>query len=298
MDLRELRTFCMAAKLRSISKAAEYLDIGQPTATTHIKKLEGELNTLLFDRVKRPIQLTLMGASLARLATPLLEQIEALAATTSQAEVEGPVSVVSTHDIIPHTLLEVVKNFRSLYPQVHLRIRSAPSTEVLNMVVEGEVDMGIVPGPERGTDFDFEGLFTYERVLITPLGHPLLNMPLNSIDQIVQWPLILMGPRTRTRTMLEQEFQQKGTPYEIVMELDSMDIIKRYVALGMGVSVGPRLALDPEDYQELGIISLANLLPVEQAGIVTLRGKTLSTPAKNFVSAMRSVLAPIAPGQS
>jgi DNA-binding transcriptional LysR family regulator len=51
MELRELRTFSVVAKLRSISKGAEALGIGQPTATTHIKKLEQELGRPLFDRV-------------------------------------------------------------------------------------------------------------------------------------------------------------------------------------------------------------------------------------------------------
>ena len=296
MELRELRTFCAAARLRSISKAAEALGIGQPTSTTHIKKLERELGVPLFDRVKRPIQLTLTGASLARLATPLVEAIDALAVRTAEAEEEGPVAVASTYDIIPHTLLQVVQRFRSLYPQVHLRIRSETRSEVLTMVEDGVVDMGVVPGPERVVGLDFQGLFGYERVLITPLTHPLLDAPLTSIDQIAQWPLILMGPRTSTRTMLEQEFHRRGTPYEIVMELDSMEIIKHYVALDMGISVGPRLAMHPQDYDELGVVSLVNLLPVEQAGIVTLRGKTLSTPAKNFISVMRDVLAPSAPG--
>ena len=297
MELRELRTFCTVAKLRSISKGADALGIGQPTATTHVKKLEQELGRLLFDRVKRPIQLTLAGASLARLATPLVEEIDALAARTSRAEDEGPVSVAATYDIIPHTLLRVVKSFRSLYPHVRLRIRSETRQEVLNMVEEGEVDIGVVPGPERSADLDFQGIFGYERVLITPLDHPLLSAPLRSIDQIAEWPLILMRPRTSTRTMLEQEFRRRGARYEVVMELDSMEIIKHYVALGMGVSVGPRLAMDPEDYEELGIVSLVNLLPVEQAGIMTLRGKTLSEPAKNFTSVLRDVLAPAASGQ-
>ena len=298
MELRELRTFSAVAKLRSISKGAEALGIGQPTATTHIKKLEQELGRLLFDRVKRPIQMTLAGASLARLATPLVEEIDALAAKTSLAEEEGPVSVASTYDIIPHALLEVVKSFRSLYPHVHLRIRSATRQEVMSMVEEGEVDIGMVPGPERSADLDFQGIFGYERVLITPLAHPLLNMSLSSVDQIAQWPLILMRPRTSTRTMLEQEFRRRGARYEVVMELDSMEIIKHYVALGIGVSVGPRLAIHQEDYKELGIVSLANLLPVEQTGIVTLRGKTLSGPAKNFISVLWDVLGPTASGQS
>ena len=292
MELRELKSFCTAAKLRSISKAAEQLGIGQPTVTTHVKKLEEELGTVLFDRIKRPIQLTLSGARLSELAAPLVDGIEALGAMTSLAEEEGPVSVASTHDIIPHTLLRVVRAFLARYPHVHLRIRSGIRSEVLHMVSEGQADIGIVPGIERSDEFDFQGLFGYERVLITPLGHPLLDEQMRSLDQIAKWPLILMGRRTYTRTMLEDEFRRRGLSYEVVVELDSMDMIKRYVALGMGVSVGPRLAIDPEDQQELGVISLANLLPVERAGLVTLRGRTMSTPAQNLIEVMKDTLAP------
>ena len=86
----------MAARLRSISRAAERLGIGQPTVTTHIKKLEGELNTVLFDRVKRPIQLTLAGRRLSELATPLVEGIDGLADTTAEAEERGPVVLAAT----------------------------------------------------------------------------------------------------------------------------------------------------------------------------------------------------------
>ena len=291
MELRELRSFCTAARLRSISKAANNLDIGQPTVTTHVKNLEKELGKMLFDRVKRPIQLTLAGQKLFEMAAPLVEGIDALAASTSKEEMEGPVSIAATHDIIPHTLLRVVKAFESRYPHVLLRIRSDHRTDVLERVANLDSDIGIVPGPELGSAFDFEGMFSYERVLITPIGHPLLKAPLTSIDQIAQWPLILMGPHTTTREMLESEFRRKGLSYGVVVELDSMDMIKRYVALGMGISVGPRLAIDPGDQKTLGVVSLATLLPVEQAGAVTLRGRTLSTPARNFLSVMRKTLA-------
>ena len=74
-----------------------------------------------------------------------------------------------------------------------------------------------------------------------------------------------------------------------------MDIIKRYVAMGMGVSVGPRLAMDPDDHHELGIVSLVNLLPVEQVGILTLRGKSMSVPAQNFISVMKESVGAASP---
>ena len=290
MELRELRSFVAAARLRSITKAAEELSIGQPTATTHIKKLEQELGTLLFDRIKRPIQLTAAGTTLADLSKPLLDGIDSLLDETGIAEQVSPVRVAATHDIIPHKLLQVVKIFLRIHPHGHLRILSGRRDEVLNMVEEGTVDIGLVPGPERGVDFEFQPLFAYERVLITPLNHPLLNSTITSLDEIASWPLIMMGRGTYTRLMLETEFRRRGLDYEIIVELDSMDMIKRYVALGMGISVGPRLAIDPTDHESFGVVGLAHMLPVEQAGIVNLKGKTMSTPTKAFVQLFRDTL--------
>ena len=280
----------MAARLRSISRAAERLGIGQPTVTTHIKKLETELNTVLFDRVKRPIQLTLAGRRLSELATPLVEGIDGLADTTAEAEERGPVVLAATPDIIPHTLLRVVRVFLARHPHIHLTIKSATRVQVTQMISEGEADIGIIQHYDRDDAFAFEGLFVYERVLITPLDHPLASQPVESLEQIARYPLILMNEGTHTRDLLESELKRRGVNYEIVVDLDSMDMIKRYVALGMGVSVGPRLAIDPEDHDVLGVVSLAHILPVEQGGIITLRGKRLSKPTERFIAVMRDTL--------
>ena len=295
MEIRELRSFCMAARLRSISRAAERLGIGQPTVTTHIKKLESELNTVLFDRVKRPIQLTLAGRRLSELATPLVEGIDGLADTTAEAEERGPVVLAATPDIIPHTLLRVVRVFLARHPHIHLTIKSATRVQVSQMISEGEADVGIIQHYDRDDAFTFEGLFVYERVLITPSEHPLASEPVESLEQIARYPLILMNEGTHTRDLLESELRRRGVSYEIVVDLDSMDMIKRYVALGMGVSVGPRLAIDPEDNDVLGVVSLAHILPVEQGGIITLKGKRLSKPTLHFISVMRDVLSVSAP---
>ena len=291
MEIRELRSFCAAARLRSISRAAEELKIGQPTVTTHIKKLESELRSTLFDRVRRPIQLTLAGKRLAELATPLVEGIDALAEMASEAEEHGPVVLAATPDIIPHTLLRVVRVFLERHPHIHLTIKSATRAEVSDIVANGDADMGVVQHYDRNDAFEFEALFVYERALITPLGHPLLDAPVESIEQIADYPLILMGEGTYTRDLLVSELNRRGVTYEIVVDLDSMDMIKRYVALGMGVSVGPRLAIDPEDHDVLGVVSLANILPVEQWGILTPKGKHISTPARHFMTVMRDALA-------
>ena len=114
MELRELKSFVAAARHSSISKAAQELGLGQPTVTTHVKKLEKELSMVLFDRVTRPIRLTLSGQTIYELVEPLLEGIDSLASRSSEAEERGPVTIAATPDIIPHTLLKVVRVFNSL----------------------------------------------------------------------------------------------------------------------------------------------------------------------------------------
>ena len=289
MEIRELKSFAAAARASSISKAAEELNIGQPTVTTHIKKLELELSMQLFDRVTRPIKLTLSGQKVFELVEPLLQGLETLSIQSMEEEEKGPVVVASTPDMIQHTLFPVVERFRRDYPNVHLKMLSTRRKEVIDFVRSAEVDIGVIQRVEVDENLHFEALFPYERVLITPKSHPLLNVPLTSLAQIAEYPLILMRKGTHTRGILEEQIKRKGLRTEVVMELDSMDMIKKYVKLGLGISVGPRLALEESDFDQMNVVSLSNLLPTDQAGIVSLPRKSASNPSKWFVSIKRDM---------
>ncbi len=276
MELRHLRSFCTAARVQGISKAANQLDIGQPTVSMHIKKLEEELGVILFERIKRPIQLTPVGNTLAQMISPMIDNLDNLITEDVIAGWEMPVTLGAPHTVISHLLLESVGLFRKTYPNTPLHIRSGHRREVLQMVRNREIDLGIIPGRDHSFDLDFRNLSPYETVLITPLGHPLLSKPVKSFAEIASYPLILMEQSTFTRSLLESEFRNNGLGYEIVMELQNMDYIKRYVALGMGISVGPRLGLRKEDSTDLSVIDLDHLIPPDQVGCLTLAGRPLS----------------------
>ena len=172
MELRELRSFCTAAKLRSISKAAEQLGVGQPTVTTHVKKLEDELGTVLFDRIKRPIQLTLAGARLAELAAPLVDGIEALGAMTSLAEEAGVVIAVKAY----RELRE-----QELRPLLHDRVGQLrqPFFEDGPTFVEYGVAVSLddLRGPfdVPGCQGVFEGLI-HQALVLEPLAGPAMQL--------------------------------------------------------------------------------------------------------------------------
>ena len=89
MELREIISFYHVARLRSVSKAARKLELGQPTVTTHLRKLEGEFGIILFDRIKRPIQLTSEGTLFYELVTPIVESIDTLKTQMDYTEGSG-----------------------------------------------------------------------------------------------------------------------------------------------------------------------------------------------------------------
>jgi DNA-binding transcriptional LysR family regulator len=169
-------------------------------------------------------------------------------------------------------------------------LQSRRRQEVLELVQSGVIDLGIIPGPDRRPEVEYEPLYPYERVLITPLRHPLLAKEPLALEDLAGYPLILLPPHTATREVLEAEFQRRGPRYEVALELDSMDMVKRYVALGMGVSVGPAFGLETEDREQVGVVSLASLLPIEQVAVATLKGKYLSPPVQTFRAALQREL--------
>ncbi len=284
MDITELRSFCEAARLNSISRAAEHLGLGQPTVSTHIKKLETELETTLFDRVRRPLQLTTAGVALYEAVAPLVGKLDGLAQELKKSEIAATISVVATPDIVNHKLLTLVRDFCETHSEVRFVLLSRRRLEAMELVRSGEADFAVVPAPEESLPLELQFTFTYDRVLVTPLGHPLLKLENVSLEEIAAYPLVLMGPHTFTRGMLEDAFRRKGIPYHVSLELDSTDMIKRYVAWGMGVGVGPELAIEPGDEKQIGVVSLAHLLPQVRAGGITLKGRYLPQPVREFIS--------------
>jgi len=290
MDIRELESFCTAAHLRSFSRAAKALKVGQSTVTKHIQKLESELGKELFHREKRPAQLTAAGVSLMRIAVPLIDGLRRFAqAGTGQAETR-PIAVGCAHGFMNEMLLKTVRTFRDRVPHCPIHIRVGTKPEVLDMVLNGVVDLGVTPNPDRLSGLAFQPIAASERVVLTPLDHPLLTRPLHSIADLAVYPLVMLGYQTQTRVLLEQAFHQHGVVHEVAVEVDSMEMVKRYVELGLGIAIGHRAALDPEDTKHLGIVPLSPFLPSELVGIVTKKEVELGVNAGEFVSILAVTL--------
>ena len=287
MELRELISFHHVARLRSVSKAARMLELGQPTVTTHLRKLEAEFGITLFDRIKRPIQLTSEGISLVELVAPVVEAVDNLKTQMDYSERRGSFVVGAYPDLVVHHLPKAVASFREDYSDVRIRLLARAYSPLIQLVKSGEVDIGLSsPPPRDDPSIEFQSLFDYGVVLITPPGHPLLGQHRPSIQDITKWPLILSSPASLTRQKFEQELKNEGVTCDVILSLDDTESMKQYVEIGMGVAIANDFTLHPEDHDKLGVISLDHIFESSVIGICTLKGKFMGRAVRNFADTL------------
>jgi len=287
MELRQLVSFYHVARLRSVSKAARTLELGQPTVTTHLRKLEDEFEIILFDRIKRPIQLTSEGSLLLELVTPVVQAVDILKTQMNYSESRGSFIVGAYPDLVMHHLPPGIQAFSKNYPDVRIQLLARPYTPLLRLVKSGEIDLAFsAPPPSDDQSLDFQELFEFDIVLMTPLGHPLLEKDKISLKDLSPWPLILSGPESWTRQKVEQELRNQGVSCDVVLALDDTVSIKRYVETGMGVAVCADFTLHQQDHDRLGVVRLDHIFDSSVIGVCTLKGKFLGQAVRNFIEVL------------
>ena len=287
MELRELISFYHVARVRSVSKAARTLELGQPTVTTHLRKLEDEFGIILFDRIKRPIQLTSEGVTLLELVTPVVTSVDALKTQMDYSERRGSFVVGAYPDLVTHHLPSGIQKFREDYPEVRIRLLARSYNPLIQLVRSGEIDLAFCSSPPSDdTTLEFRELFKYNTVLLTPPHHELLDGGPVKLEDIASFPLILTAPDSQLRQRVEQAFKSRGLSPDVVLALDDTVSMKRYVEIGMGIAIGSDFTLHSDDQNRFGVIRLDHLFPGSVIGVCTLKGKFAGQAVRNFIDMM------------
>ncbi|HAA96093.1 MAG TPA: hypothetical protein DCE26_10460, partial [Dehalococcoidia bacterium] len=145
------------------------MELGQPTVTTHLRKLEDEFEITLFDRIKRPIQLTSEGSTLLELVTPVVQAVDTLKTQMDYSETRGSFVVGAYPDLVLHHLPPGIQAFSKQYPDVRIQLMARPYTPLMRLLKSGEVDLAFcAPPPADDPTLEFRELFRYDVVLMTP----------------------------------------------------------------------------------------------------------------------------------
>ncbi|NVK30513.1 MAG: LysR family transcriptional regulator [Gammaproteobacteria bacterium] len=285
--MRQLRAFCSAAQLSSISKAAEQLELSQPSVSLQIQGLEQELNVQLFERRGPKIRLTPAGDTLLKMAIPLIDGVERLpeAFASELGNLEGgTLDIASGQSTLLYLLPDHVKAFKEQYQGINVRLHSVTGRNGMAMLRSDDVDFAVGSMLDVPDDMVFHPIFRYETMCIMKPGHPLADVEELTLEQIGQYGLILPPSNLTTFKNVELVFQQNQVKYNVALEVGGWEVIKRYVRVGLGIGIVTSICLRDDD--QLVRRSVAKYFPERVYGVVVRRGKFLSTPAKAFLQMM------------
>lgn len=288
--LKQLRAFCQAARTGNITEAAEKLFLSQPSVTLQIQALEREFNVQLFERRGPKIHLTSEGQVLYGLAQPLVEGMDKLQETFDAhlGKLEtGELNIAAGESTILYVLPEAAREFAEQYPGIELKLHNVTGRDGMTMLRSNEADFAVGSMLEIPEDIEYEPVVTYDPVLITPKNHPLAKKKKVTLEDISPYGLILPPRHLSTWRVVQMVFSQYNLNYRVTLEAGGWEVIKKYVELGMGISIVTDVCLTGKE--NLARIPLNDYFPERSYGIVTRKGKYLSPQAKRFIDILETV---------
>jgi DNA-binding transcriptional LysR family regulator len=291
--LKPLRAFCQTARLGSVSRAAEALYVSQPAITLQLQALERDLGVKLFERVGRRLTPSREGQLLFELAKPLVEGIDALDAVFHERVRgldAGELNVAAGSSTILYLLPGIVEAFRQRHPDVRLSLHNVTGAGGLDLLRSDAVDLAVGSMLDVPADLRYEAAYRFEPMLIVPPDHPLAHKSPLKLEDLSPYGLILPPKRLTTYRMVDLVFQQNRVPYTVALEVGGWEVIKQYVAMGLGISIVTAICLTEADRARLVARSLAAYFPSRTYGVVVRKGKLLSPQARAFIELIQPSL--------
>jgi DNA-binding transcriptional LysR family regulator len=294
--LKQLRAFHQVVRCGSISKAAEKLFLSQPSVSLQIQALERELAVVLFERRGPHLKLTPEGDVLYHLAEPLVDGIDKLQEnfTAHFGKLEsGELNIGAGESTILYILPEPVRRFVEAYPKVQLRMHNVTGRDGLKMLKTDEIDFAVGSMLDVPEDIEYRPVVTFDPMLITPIDHPLADKARSgqevTLEDVSHFGLILPPSHLSTWRIVKYVFQQHNLTFTVTLEAGGWEVIKKYVELGMGVSIVTDICLTGDE--KLMRIPLTRYFPQRGYGLVLRKGRFLSPQARRFIEIMEEVYA-------
>ena len=287
IDLARLEAFVEVASAQSFSRAAERLNLSQPTVSARIAQMEAQLGVPLFERLGRRVRLTDAGQALLphaqrtlQAARDAAEAVHAFRAGGGGSLVIGTAPTVGTY-VLPGLL----QRYAVAQPNVEISIRTGRSQEVSQMVLDDEVQIGFERELENA---EIESVPIYEDdiVLAASQMHPLSRLGVASAAQIANEAVIFFDPGSSYHSISQAVFHHSGVAPRHSIDVDSLEMAKRLVQRGLGLAFLPKVAVEEELKRgELAPIEIESAMPIRRSiAVIYRRSRSLSDAALSFLS--------------
>ena len=285
MDFDQLETFLEVARLLSFSRAAEKRFRTQPAISSQIRSLEDEVGAKLLDRSGGKVSVTASGKLFQKFADEMLDARKTMLTAVAETErvPRGEIVVGANEGTCLHILPEVFAEFKKQYPDVAVNIQRSVYAKILESVIDNSVDFGVVSLPVTDTRLTVVLIHRDELVIIAPPQHPLAKIKAATIAEAAKFPLI-MPKAGHTRDALENLFYERKLKLKYTMELDSSELLKRFVAADAGVGfIASSNVLEDVRANALAAIPISDAQIRRDLALVFRKDKALSRAALAFI---------------
>ncbi len=296
MHLETLRLYCDVVRHRSFSKGAEQNYVSQSAASQAVQQLEAQLGVMLIDRTKRPFVVTPEGQAFYEASRSIMETWEKAKAevTAVKEKVAGTVRVAAIYSVGLHDVSRPMQQFMSVYPEARVQLECLHPHKVVEAVIGGEADLGIMSYPPADRALSVVPLREEPMAVVCHPGHRLARRRLITPQDLNGETFVAFDAGLTIRKAIDRALRQHNVRVNIVMEFDNIETIKQAIIIAAGVSVLPRHTVQ----KEAGVRALVAVpfgVPdlVRPVGIIHRRQKPLTPTAARFIEMLQEASAEI-----
>ncbi|MGH9949317.1 MAG: LysR substrate-binding domain-containing protein [Pyrinomonadaceae bacterium] len=286
MDINQLEVLVAIAKERSFSRAAVLLGRTQPAVSQSISRLERELGETLFDRSSKDGTLTASGEILLEHARQIINlRQNAASAIKELHNLKFGKLTLSANEHTVFAILPIISKFQESHPNVKVEVRRGVASRIPEEIILREVELGVLSFNPKDDALHSVGIGSDDLVLIAPTKHAFAKRQSVRLSELASQRFIAHNARSPYRQLVIETFEKHKTKLNIVVELPSLEAIKRMVESGAGVALVPRLTAAAEI--KTGILAgirVQELQMRRDLNIVYRKNAVLSHAANEFLS--------------
>jgi len=290
MELGQLEFFRTVVEEGSFSKAAERVFRTQPAVSIAIRRLEEEIGAPLFERSQRTPALTEVGEVVYDYAKRILalrdQTFEVIAELRSLKR--GRVRIGANESTSLYLLPQLILDYRKLYPEVKVEVFGDVSEHLPRQVLDGNVDFALMAFQPVYSDLESFPVLRDELVLIMHPKHPLTKLGSVTVNQLGDESFVAHNVKTGSRQRVIEAFAKHHTPLNITLELATIETIKQFVQLRIGLGFVPRMCVAEElERGTLATVPVKDLTYERTLWVTHRRDMTFSHAAAAFLELLR-----------
>lgn len=288
MELHQLRYFVAVAETENFTRASERSHISQPSLSQQILKLEQEIGHKLFHRLSRKAVLTEAGVAFLERARRILFEVENAAKELGDHPNMGRrITVGAVQTVMPYLLTPFIAQLRESHPNLLVDAQEDFRANLVRGVVEGDLDLAVVPLPVKEHRLSVESLLIEPLLLVVGRKHPIATRSEISIQDLVDETFVSLGDSSTLAAQIRAFFGDQKFQPRIGFRCAQVATLKQFISSGLAISLLPQLARLPDDRDALTYLKLTGSEPTRELVVIRHLQRYQSRGAEQFLSLLR-----------